>query len=291
MEYVAFSDYNIKKERQDYKREDQDHGSMFGAVMENMFVVNDDQVSGEVHVESNPDWDEWLQEEESRCSSSSPQSVSTPDSCDHYPPSSSYHHLQSPPSSSYHHLQSPAVVQESLQYYYPQHNIEYVPSPINVVTSTYSTLHYPRTSAPTPHSTMILPPPSQTPVILPQHPLPPQSRTPVVLPPPSPPTPQSQEPSSSTPAETVLQHSSILCNKTGGDLASLPLARLSPTLCTNCGTQHTSLWRRDAGGAPVCNACGLYYKLHGKPRPHSWRRDVTTTRVRKTRNKMKKVDK
>ncbi|KAM9751934.1 transcription factor GATA-5 [Menidia menidia] len=33
--------------------------------------------------------------------------------------------------------------------------------------------------------------------------------------------------------------------------------------CTNCHTSTTTLWRRSAEGAPVCNACGLYMKLHG----------------------------
>lgn len=37
-------------------------------------------------------------------------------------------------------------------------------------------------------------------------------------------------------------------------------------ICTHCGTQNTSLWRKISGSV-VCNACALYQKLHGKPRP------------------------
>ena len=33
--------------------------------------------------------------------------------------------------------------------------------------------------------------------------------------------------------------------------------------CSNCHTTTTTLWRRNSEGEPVCNACGLYYKLHG----------------------------
>ncbi|KAH9492617.1 Transcription factor GATA-5 [Bulinus truncatus] len=32
--------------------------------------------------------------------------------------------------------------------------------------------------------------------------------------------------------------------------------------CANCNTTTTTLWRRNGEGEPVCNACGLYYKLH-----------------------------
>ncbi|XP_031769795.2 transcription factor GATA-6-like isoform X1 [Galleria mellonella] len=32
--------------------------------------------------------------------------------------------------------------------------------------------------------------------------------------------------------------------------------------CANCRTANTTLWRRNHNGEPVCNACGLYYKLH-----------------------------
>ena len=32
--------------------------------------------------------------------------------------------------------------------------------------------------------------------------------------------------------------------------------------CNNCYTQTTTLWRRTAEGGTVCNACGLYQKLH-----------------------------
>uniref|UniRef100_T1JB55 GATA-type domain-containing protein n=1 Tax=Strigamia maritima TaxID=126957 RepID=T1JB55_STRMM len=51
--------------------------------------------------------------------------------------------------------------------------------------------------------------------------------------------------------------------------------------CTNCGTSTTTLWRRNNDGEPVCNACGLYHKLHGVNRPLALRKDGIQTRKRK----------
>lgn len=50
--------------------------------------------------------------------------------------------------------------------------------------------------------------------------------------------------------------------------------------CSNCTTRATSLWRRDSEGLPVCNACGLFVKLHGVSRPLSLKTDVIKKRRR-----------
>lgn len=43
---------------------------------------------------------------------------------------------------------------------------------------------------------------------------------------------------------------------------------LSGKKCSNCKTGQTPSWRRcPEGKALLCNACGLYHKLHGKSRP------------------------
>ncbi|KAK7037381.1 hypothetical protein VNI00_011131 [Paramarasmius palmivorus] len=52
----------------------------------------------------------------------------------------------------------------------------------------------------------------------------------------------------------------------------------SATQCTNCQTTNTPTWRRDPDGRPLCNTCGLFYKLHGAARPLSLKTDVIRKR-------------
>ncbi|KPP64369.1 GATA-binding protein 1-like [Scleropages formosus] len=69
----------------------------------------------------------------------------------------------------------------------------------------------------------------------------------------------------------------------------LIVSKRAGTQCANCHTGTTTLWRRNANGEPVCNACGLYFKLHNVNRPLTMKKDGIQTRNRKVSNKSKKV--
>ncbi|KAG0270585.1 hypothetical protein DFQ27_004297 [Actinomortierella ambigua] len=74
------------------------------------------------------------------------------------------------------------------------------------------------------------------------------------------------------------------------DLAKLypPLPRASPPVmtakqgieCANCSQTQTPLWRKNEHGEPICNACGLYAKLHNRDRPVTMRKAKITRRRR-----------
>ena len=57
------------------------------------------------------------------------------------------------------------------------------------------------------------------------------------------------------------------------------------TICYNCQTTNTTLWRRNRENRQVCNACGLYEKLHNKARPIVLKKETIQKRKRKNPSK------
>lgn len=60
-----------------------------------------------------------------------------------------------------------------------------------------------------------------------------------------------------------------------------PIQHVQQKQCANCGTSNTPSWRRCPEGKDLlCNACGLYAKLHGRPRPFKMADDGSVRVVR-----------
>ncbi|KAI7797938.1 GATA-binding factor 2 [Triplophysa rosa] len=71
----------------------------------------------------------------------------------------------------------------------------------------------------------------------------------------------------------------------------LVVSKRTGTRCANCQTSTTTLWRRNASGESVCNACGLYFKLHNVNRPLTMKKESIQTRNRKVSSKNRKEKK
>ncbi|ORZ02661.1 hypothetical protein BCR43DRAFT_481936 [Syncephalastrum racemosum] len=102
-------------------------------------------------------------------------------------------------------------------------------------------------------------------------PIQPQQHHPICSYPPNDVEPSSPEPQSQQPSTPPASSSTPMNQKMNNQ---------GKTKCTNCQTTTTPLWRRNPQGQPLCNACGLFLKLHGVVRPLSLKTDVIKKRNR-----------
>ncbi|KAJ2724784.1 Sodium- and chloride-dependent GABA transporter 1 [Coemansia sp. Benny D115] len=95
-----------------------------------------------------------------------------------------------------------------------------------------------------------------------------------------------QMPSSAVPTATATAAAAVATMASGSlaagaDASDDKQASSGPAQqCSNCSTTTTPLWRRDPEGKPLCNACGLFFKLHGVTRPLSLKTNVIKKRNR-----------
>ena len=70
-------------------------------------------------------------------------------------------------------------------------------------------------------------------------------------------------------------------NKKEQSTVRRPQIKYDGSVCINCKTTTTTLWRRTPDAQLICNACGCYFKLHGKHRPIKYKSDAIRTRSRR----------
>lgn len=97
-------------------------------------------------------------------------------------------------------------------------------------------------------------------------------------------SPESSPPDGDTNEGTALDSEHTSLPETEGDIQQAQ-SQLQPgtsllIACQNCSTTVTPLWRRDEEGHPICNACGLYHKLHGSHRPTAMKKPTIQRRKR-----------
>ncbi|KAG0167266.1 hypothetical protein DFQ28_004558 [Apophysomyces sp. BC1034] len=71
-----------------------------------------------------------------------------------------------------------------------------------------------------------------------------------------------------------------LSSASGDDLYMNPTGDNNNIQCVNCQQTQTPLWRKNEQGEPVCNACGLYAKMHRRNRPVAMRKTTIQRRRR-----------
>ncbi|KAI3388854.1 hypothetical protein SNEBB_005843 [Seison nebaliae] len=89
---------------------------------------------------------------------------------------------------------------------------------------------------------------------------------------------ETKKPNTSTTITPISVTSSQSSSVTLGTTSAI--TKKTNNCCSNCRTTETTLWRRDIKGESVCNACGLYFKLHKKDRPKSYMKSIIQPRKR-----------
>lgn len=79
-------------------------------------------------------------------------------------------------------------------------------------------------------------------------------------------TSQNQSNSASQSFQSITPPKSVGSKKSPGEDFNINLSK-KLLQCSNCQTKTTPLWRKSNNGDLLCNACGLFYKLHGVLRP------------------------